>query len=45
MKLLILDDYVDILNILSMFMALPHHGADKALNCLEAVELLTNNFY
>ncbi len=45
MKLLIVDDCVDILNILSSFMELSGHESDKALNGLEAVELLKNNYY
>lgn len=45
MKLLIVDDCVDIVNILSSFLELSGHEIDKALNGIEAVELLRKNFY
>lgn len=45
MKLLIVDDCADIVNILSCFMKLSGHEADKALNGLEAAELLKNTSY
>ena len=45
MKLLIVDDCVDIVNILSSFLELSGHEADKALDGIEAAELLRNNSY
>jgi CheY-like chemotaxis protein len=45
MKLLIVDDCVDIVNILSFFLELSGHETDKALNGIEAAELLRNNSY
>jgi DNA-binding response OmpR family regulator len=45
MKLLIVDDYAEIVNILASYLELSGHEADKALNGGEAVELLRNNSY
>jgi DNA-binding response OmpR family regulator len=45
MKLLIVDDCVDIVNILSSFLELSGHEIDKAPDGVEAVELLRNNSY
>ena len=45
MKLLIVDDCVDILNILSSFLELSGYETDKALNGMEAAERLQNNSY
>jgi DNA-binding response OmpR family regulator len=45
MKLLIADDCVEIVNILSSFLELSGHEIDKALNGIEAAELLRNNSY
>jgi len=45
MKLLIVDDCVDIVNILSSFLELSGHEIDKALDGIEAAELLRNNSY
>jgi DNA-binding response OmpR family regulator len=45
MKLLIVDDCVDIVNILSSFLELSGHEIDKAQNGIEAAELLRNNSY
>lgn len=45
MKLLIVDDSVDITSILSSFLELSGHEIDKALDGVEAVELLRNNSY
>jgi len=45
MKLLIADDCADIVNILSSFLGLSGHEIDKALNGMEAAELLRNNSY
>lgn len=45
MKLLIVDDCVDIINILSSFLELSGYETDKALNGIEATKLLQNNSY
>ena len=45
MKLLVVDDYAEIVNILASYLELSGHETDKALNGGEAVELLRNNFY
>jgi len=45
MKLLIVDDCVDIVNILSSFLELSGHEIDKALDGIEAAELLRSNSY
>lgn len=45
MKLLVVDDCVDIVNLLSSFLELSGHETDKALNGIEAAELLRNNPY
>jgi DNA-binding response OmpR family regulator len=45
MKLLIVDDYVDLVKILSSFLELSDHKVDVARNGIEAVKLLKNNFY
>ncbi|MGV8056993.1 MAG: response regulator transcription factor [Smithellaceae bacterium] len=45
MKLLIVDDCVDIVNILASFLELSAYEVDKATDGIEAVELLRNNFY
>lgn len=45
MKLLIVDDSVDIVNILSSFLELSGYETDKALDGIDAVELLRNNSY
>lgn len=45
MKLLIVDDCVDIVNIIASFLELSGHEIDKAYNGLEAAELLKNTKY
>lgn len=45
MKLLIVDDCVEIVNILSSFLELSDHETDKAHNGIEAVKLLRENSY
>jgi len=44
-KLLVVDDYAEIVNLLSSYLELSGHEIDKALNGGEAVELLRNNSY
>lgn len=45
MRLLIVDDCADILHILSSFMELSGYETNKALNGLEAIELLRKDSY
>jgi CheY-like chemotaxis protein len=45
MKLLIVDDCADIVNILSSFLESSGYETDKALNGIQASELLKNNSY
>jgi DNA-binding response OmpR family regulator len=45
MKLLIVDDCVDIVKIMSSFLEMSDHQVDKAHNGIEAVDLLRNNSY
>ena len=45
MKLLIVDDCLDIVKIMSSFLGLSDHKVDEAYNGTEAVELLQNNTY
>jgi len=45
MKILIVDDCADILNLLASFLDLSDHETDKALNGIEAVKLLQKNVY
>jgi DNA-binding response OmpR family regulator len=45
MKLLVADDCVDIVKILSSFLELSGHEIDEAYDGIEAIELLRNNAY
>jgi DNA-binding response OmpR family regulator len=45
MKLLVVDDYAEIVNILAAYLELSGHEIDKALSGGEAVALLRNNSY
>jgi DNA-binding response OmpR family regulator len=45
MKILLVDDCADILNLLASFLELSDHETDKALNGVEALELLHKNVY
>jgi len=45
MKLLIVDDCIEVVNILTSFLELSGYKIDKALDGIEAVELLRNNSY
>lgn len=45
MKILIVDDYVDIVNIISSFLELSGYETDKAYNGLEAAKLLKKSAY
>ncbi|PKN19632.1 MAG: hypothetical protein CVU71_04460 [Deltaproteobacteria bacterium HGW-Deltaproteobacteria-6] len=45
MKILLVDDCADILNLLASFLELSDHETDKALNGIEAVELLQKHVY
>lgn len=45
MKLLIVDDCVDVVNILSSFLKLSGYEIDVAFDGIEAVKLLRSNFY
>jgi len=45
MKVLLVDDCVDIVNILASFLELSDHEVDKASNGIEAIALLRKNVY